>query len=126
MKALLFHKYRNICIKTILWTRNTYCFTIFVHRKLRRKNHSDCDYHLVQRPRKWGLKVVNTQWLGQQFNSKFYDIQTKYPFEKNQHLQSPYFPKKSLLGQVDLFLLQIQIHFCLNQRKCSHWTSDRR
>ena len=31
MKALLFHKFRNICIKTILWTRNTNCFTIFLH-----------------------------------------------------------------------------------------------
>ena len=33
MKALLFHKFRNICIKT----RNTNCFTIFVHRNFRRK-----------------------------------------------------------------------------------------
>ena len=30
MKALLFHIFKNICIKTILWTRNTNCFTIFV------------------------------------------------------------------------------------------------
>ena len=29
-----------ICIKTILWTRNTNCFTIFVHRNFRRKGHS--------------------------------------------------------------------------------------
>ena len=56
MKALLFHKFRNICIKTILWNRNKYCFTIFVHRNFRRKNHSDCEYHIVPRPRKWGLK----------------------------------------------------------------------
>ena len=33
LKALLFHKYKNICIKTILWTRNTNCFTIFVQYK---------------------------------------------------------------------------------------------
>ena len=52
----LFHKFRNICIKTILWNRNKYCFTIFVHRNFRRKNHSDCEYHIVPRPRKWGLK----------------------------------------------------------------------
>ena len=45
MKALVFHKFRNICIKTILWTRNTNCFTIFVHRNFRRKTHSDCEYH---------------------------------------------------------------------------------
>ena len=31
MKALVFHKFRNIFIKTILWTMNTNCFTIFVH-----------------------------------------------------------------------------------------------
>ena len=31
MKALLFRKFRNICKKTILWTRNTNCFTIFVN-----------------------------------------------------------------------------------------------
>ena len=30
MKALLFHKFRNICITTKLWTRNTNYFTIFV------------------------------------------------------------------------------------------------
>ena len=28
MKALLFHTFKNIYIKTILWTRNTNCFTI--------------------------------------------------------------------------------------------------
>ena len=57
MKALLFHKFRNICIKTILWTRNTNCFTIFVHWNFRRKGHSDCEYHLVPRPHKWGLTL---------------------------------------------------------------------
>ena len=31
MKAVLFHKFKSICIKTILWTRTTNCFTIFVH-----------------------------------------------------------------------------------------------
>ena len=31
MKALVFLKFRNIFIKTILWTMNTYCFPIFVH-----------------------------------------------------------------------------------------------
>ena len=52
MKALLFHKFRNICIKTILWTRNTNCFTIFLLRNFRRKSHSDCEYHIVPWPRK--------------------------------------------------------------------------
>ena len=64
MKALLFHKFKNICIKTILWTRNTNCFTIFVHRNFRRKSHSDCEYHIVPRPRKWGLIIFCyvTEW----------------------------------------------------------------
>ena len=35
MKALVFHKFKNICIKTILWTRNTNYFTTFVHRILK-------------------------------------------------------------------------------------------
>ena len=31
MKALLFHKIRNICIKTILWTRKTnLSFSLFM------------------------------------------------------------------------------------------------
>ena len=46
MKALLFHKFRNICIKTIFWTRKTNCFTIFVLRNFRRKSHSDCEYFI--------------------------------------------------------------------------------
>ena len=62
MNALVFHKFKNICtgIKTMLWTRNTNCFTIFVHRNFRRKCHSDCEYHIVPRPRKWGLRKVLT------------------------------------------------------------------
>ena len=28
----MFHKFKNICITTILWTRNTNCFTIFGRR----------------------------------------------------------------------------------------------
>ena len=60
MQALLFHKFKNICIKTTLWTRNTNCFTIFVHRNFRRKSHSDCEYHLVPWLRKWGLRM----WIG--------------------------------------------------------------
>ena len=62
MKALLFHKFRNICINTILWTRNTNCFTIFVHRSFRRKSHSDCEYHRVPRPRKLGLNPISVQY----------------------------------------------------------------
>ena len=58
MNALLFHKFRTICIKTILWTRNTNCFTIFVHANFRRKSHPDCDYHIVPRPRKWGSIII--------------------------------------------------------------------
>ena len=54
MKALLFHNFKNICIKTILWTRNTNCFTIFVNRNFRRKGHSPrCQYHIDPRPSKW-------------------------------------------------------------------------
>ena len=30
MKALLFDKFKNICVKTILWTRNTNC-SLFVN-----------------------------------------------------------------------------------------------
>ena len=47
MKALLFYKFRNICIKKTLWTRKTNCFTIFVHRNFRTKSHSDCEYHIA-------------------------------------------------------------------------------
>ena len=32
MKALLFHNFKNICIKTTFWTRNTNCFTILYIR----------------------------------------------------------------------------------------------
>ena len=42
-------------LKTILWTRNTNCFSIFVHRNLRRNGIQNCEYHIVPRPRKWGL-----------------------------------------------------------------------
>ena len=53
MKVLLFHKFKNICRKTILWTRDTNCFTIFVHRNFRRYGHTQsCEYHIVPRPRK--------------------------------------------------------------------------
>ena len=58
MKALLFHEFRNICIETILWTRKTNCFTIFLPRNFRRKSHSNCEYHIVPGPRKWGLNCV--------------------------------------------------------------------
>ena len=34
MKALLFDKFKNICISTILWTRNTNRFTICVHSRV--------------------------------------------------------------------------------------------
>ena len=40
------------------WTRNTNCFTIFVHRNYRRYGQwaiQSCEYHIVPRPRKWGL-----------------------------------------------------------------------
>ena len=49
MKALLFHKFK----KTILWTRNTNCFTIFVHmRILGEKTIQSCEYHIVPQPGK--------------------------------------------------------------------------
>ena len=59
MKALLFHKFKNICIKTMLWTMNTRCLTIFVHRNFRRKVNSKLwvSYSIVPRPCKWGLKA---------------------------------------------------------------------
>ena len=56
MKALLFHKFKNMCIKTILWTRNTNGFTIFVHiGTLGEKTIQSCEYHIVPRP----CKIVN-------------------------------------------------------------------
>ena len=57
MKALLFHKFKNICIKGILWTRNTNCFTIFVRRNFRRKGHSKLrvSYSPTAMYSKWGL-----------------------------------------------------------------------
>ena len=51
VKALLFHKIKNICKKTILLNWNTNCFTIFVLRNFRRKGHSK-----LSQPCKWGLK----------------------------------------------------------------------
>ena len=54
----MFHKFRIICIKTILWTRNANCFTIFVHRNLRRNGIQSCEYHIVPGPRKWGFKAL--------------------------------------------------------------------
>ena len=57
MKALFFHKFKNICIKTIFWTRNTNCFTIFVHRIFRRNCIQNCEYHIIPQPRKWGLML---------------------------------------------------------------------
>ena len=35
---------------TILWTRNTNCFTVFVH--LGEMAIQSCEYHIVPRPRK--------------------------------------------------------------------------
>ena len=68
MRALLFHKFKNLCIKTILWTRNTNCFTISVHRNFRRKVHSKLwvSYTVVPRPCKWGL----TEWSCNRCSSK--------------------------------------------------------
>ena len=39
MKALVFHKFRNICINVYvyIWTMNTNCFTIFVQGTLGEK-----------------------------------------------------------------------------------------
>ena len=73
MKALVFHKFRNICIKTILWNMNTNCFTIFVHRTFRWKSHSACKYHTVlshgrviegfKRPNNWKSNEPNWKLL---------------------------------------------------------------
>ena len=78
MKALLFHKFRNICIKTILWTRKTNCFTIFVLRNFRRKAIQTVSIiYVVPRPRKWGLPTF----------CKFLAICSKFYFaEKNDDL----------------------------------------
>ena len=46
-------------IKTILWTMNTNCLTIFVQRNFRRKSHSYCEYHIVLRPRNWGWATAS-------------------------------------------------------------------
>ena len=62
MKAL----FKNICIKTILWTRNTNCFTIFVHGNFRRKGHSKLwvSYCIVPRPCKcWWKKPFFVPYL---------------------------------------------------------------
>ena len=53
MKALLFHKFKNICIKTIFWTRNPNCLYLVT---LGEKAIQSCEYHKVPRPRKWGFK----------------------------------------------------------------------
>ena len=80
--ALLFHTFRSICIKTILWTRNTICFTIFVHRNFRRKSHSDCEYQIVPRPRKWGLIICtgSIDWLYITFVHVSTDVYRLWPY----------------------------------------------
>ena len=69
-----------------------YKLNIFVHRNFKRKSHSDCDYHIVPRPRKWGLTRTRQLFdnvlmtlTEKGFDKKKYTlvfyIQKKYPFD---------------------------------------------
>ena len=51
MKALLFHKLKNICIKTILWTIGIETFSLFLYiGTLGEKAIQSYEYHIVPRP----------------------------------------------------------------------------
>ena len=56
MKALLFHKFKNICMKTILWTIGIQNVSLFLYigtlGEIALQNY---EYHIVPRPRKKGL-----------------------------------------------------------------------
>ena len=51
MKALLFPKFKNICIKTM----NTNCFTILYIGTIGEKAIQSCEYH------KWGWRKLRSQ-----------------------------------------------------------------
>ena len=53
MKALLFHKFKNICMKTILWTIGIQNVSLFLYiGTLGEIALQNCEYHIVPRPRK--------------------------------------------------------------------------
>ena len=60
MNALLLHKFKNKCIETILWTRNT-IFPLFVCiGTLGEKAIQSYEYHIVQRHINEGFKINKT------------------------------------------------------------------
>ena len=52
MKVSLFHKFKNICIKTILWTTvGIQVVSLFLSiGTLGEKAIQSCEYHIVSRP----------------------------------------------------------------------------
>ena len=57
MKALLFDKFKNICVKTILCILGIQIVSLFLYIwTWREMAIQSCEYHIVPLPRKWGFE----------------------------------------------------------------------